>query len=64
MSVRTKTNSFFGFLGGWILSAFGSSHTTPTVDDLRRAEFKTSTQRLGIRFTEKIRNVFRCKWLK
>jgi len=64
MSVRTKTNSFFGFLGGWILSAIGSSHTTPTVDDLRRTEFKTSTQRLGIRFTEKIRNVFRRKWLK
>jgi hypothetical protein len=31
---------------------------------LQRAEFKTSTQRLGIRFTENIRDIFRLRWLR
>ena len=64
MSVRTKINSFLGLLGGGLLSIFGKSPTKPTTADLQRAEFKTSTQRLGIRFTERIRGVFRFRWLK
>lgn len=35
-----------------------------TSDDLAKAEFKTSTQRLGVRFTDRIRGVFRFKWVK
>ena len=36
----------------------------PTSDDFEKADFKTSTQRLGLRFTEKMRNFFRHKWIK
>ena len=64
MSVRTKINSFVGLLAGGLLSVFGKSPAKPTADDLRRMEFKTSTQRLGIRFTERIRRIFRFRWLK
>jgi hypothetical protein len=64
MSARTKINSFFGFLAGALLSVFGKNPARPGPDDFRRAEFITSTQRLGIRFTEKIRRLFRFKWLK
>jgi hypothetical protein len=64
MSVRTKTSSFIGFLAGGLWSIFGKSPAKPDVDDLKRADFKTSTQRLGVRFTESIRRVFRFKWLK
>jgi len=64
MSVRTKIGSFLGLLAGGLLSIFGKSPAGPTTDDLKRAEFKTSTQRLGIRFTEKIRDVFRFRWLR
>jgi len=64
MSARTKINSFLGFLAGALLSVFGKKPSKPTAEDLRRAEFITSTQRLGIRFTEKIRRFFRFKWLK
>ncbi len=56
--------SFFGLLAGVLLSLFGKSPPEPTAADLQRVEFKTSTQRLGIRFTEKIREVFRFKWLR
>jgi hypothetical protein len=61
---RSKLSSFLGFLAGGLLSLFGKSPAKPTTEDFRRMEFRTSTQRLGIRFTEKIRNVFRFKWIR
>ena len=64
MSARTKIGSALGFFAGVLLSIFGKSPARPTVDDLQRAEFKTSTQHLGIRFTERIRDVFRFRWLR
>jgi hypothetical protein len=64
MSVRAKMNSFLGWLAGGLLSVFGKSTVKPTADDLKRMEFKTSTQRLGIRFNETIRRIFRFRWLK
>jgi hypothetical protein len=64
MRFCAKINSFLGLLAGWLLSLFGKSPPKPGIDDLKRADFKTSTQRLGIRFSEKIRDVFRFRWLK
>jgi hypothetical protein len=64
MRFCTKINSFLGLLAGWFVSLFGKSHPKPVVDDLKRADFKTSTQHLGIRFSEKIRDVFRFRWLR
>ncbi|MBL7187210.1 MAG: hypothetical protein ISS70_12890 [Phycisphaerae bacterium] len=57
-------NSFFGLLAGGLLSLFGRAPAKPGLDDLKRADFSTSTQRLGICFGEKIRDVFRFRWLK
>jgi len=62
--IYAKAGSFFGWLAGLFMSLFGKSPSRPMVEDLKRAEFKTSTQRLGIRFTEKIRDVFRFRWLR
>jgi hypothetical protein len=64
MSVRAKMSSLLGLLAGAILSMFGKSPTKATADDFRRADFATSTQRLGVRFTERMRNIFRLAWLK
>ncbi len=64
MFTRKKKGSTLGFFAGECLSIFGKSPTKPNTADLQRAEFKTSTQRLGLRFTERIRQVFRLKWLK
>ena len=64
MSFRDKINSLLGFIAAALMSLFGRSSAEPNVDDLKRADFKTSTQGLGIRFNEKIRNVFRFKWIK
>jgi hypothetical protein len=32
--------------------------------DFRKMEFSTSTQKMGISFTDKIRDVFRHRWIK
>jgi len=61
--VRRKIGSWLGLMAGVASTLFGKS-VKPTSNDLRRADFKTSTQRMGVRFTEKMRNVFRSKWLK
>jgi len=36
----------------------------PTIQDVTKMEFPASTQRMGVRFTERIRAVFRHIWLK
>lgn len=64
MSVRTKFNSLLGFIAAEILLIFGKSSDRHTHKDLRNMEFKTSTQRIGVTFTEKIRDTFRFKWLR
>jgi len=64
MRFRGKMNSFFGFLAGGFLSLFGRRPGKPGLDDLKRADFATSTQRLGVRFGEEIRDVFRFRWLR
>lgn len=64
MSVHAKKNSFRHTLAAVILSLFGKSPAKPTDRDLLQSEFKSSTQRMGVRFTEKIRNAFRGRWIK
>lgn len=41
-------------------------HEPPRVgpEDLRKYDFPTATQRMGVRFSERIRDVFRLRWLK
>ena len=64
MSVSSEKRTFLGLCAGRILSVFGRPTAGPTAGDFRRMEFKTNTQHLGVRFTEKIRQVFRFKWLR
>ncbi|MGA2071037.1 MAG: hypothetical protein ABSG97_06775 [Sedimentisphaerales bacterium] len=64
MVLHRKTNTVLGFLAGLLAAVFGTKTAKPSTEDLKRAEFTTSTQRLGVRFTDRIRDVFRFKWLK
>ena len=64
MAAKSKTNSFLGFLGGIFLSLKTRSKTESNTEDLKQMEFRTSTQKLGLRFTERIRDVFRFKWIR
>ena len=60
----TKPSSFIGATAAWLLSLFRKATAKPTAEDLSKAEFKTSTQGMGVRFSERIRDVFRFKWIK
>ncbi|MHC4132198.1 MAG: hypothetical protein ACYSSP_03815 [Planctomycetota bacterium] len=64
MFIRSKNNSLISWIAGVFVSKFGRSKTKPTGEDLKRAEFKTSTQGMGVRFSDKIRDIFRFKWIK
>jgi len=64
MRFYTRINSLLGLLAAGLLSLFGKSPRKPAANDLNRADFKTSTQRMGVRFSEKIRDAFRSRWLK
>jgi hypothetical protein len=64
MRPANEKRTLLGLLAGGLLSIFGKSPAKPTAEDFKKAEFKTSTQRLGISFNERIRRVFRFKWLK
>ena len=64
MVLRRQPNTILGFIAGILTSVFGAGPAKPAAKDLKDAEFSTSTQRLGVRFTERIRDVFRFKWLK
>ncbi len=51
-------------LAGALMSVFGKGPPRPGVHDLQASDFKTSTQRMGVSFTEKIRSIFRFRWIK
>jgi hypothetical protein len=59
-----QKNTVIGFIAGLLTSVFGHKTVKPALKDFKDAEFSTSTQRLGVSFTERIRNVFRFKWIK
>ena len=52
-----------GSIAGRILLLFGKK-PKPTGKDFQRHDFGTSTQKIGVRFNKKIRDVFRFKWLR
>ncbi|MBP8303754.1 MAG: hypothetical protein KBE04_06485 [Phycisphaerae bacterium] len=51
-----------GWVAGWLLAGLRRPRVRAT--DLAQAEFKTSTQRLGVRFTDRVRDVFRFRWIR
>ncbi len=52
-----------GYLGSfWV--GLGKSRSKPGTKELRNSEFCSSTQRMGVRFDERLRDNFRRKWLK
>jgi len=60
---QKKLGSRLGFIASVASALFGKSPKT-SIHDIKRADFGTNSQRIGVRFTDKIRNVFRNRWLK
>ncbi len=64
MVLKKKINPFLPFLSAGLLNHFGRKTIKPAMDDFKKAEFCASTQRLGITFSEKVRDIFRFKWIR
>ena len=60
---RKKRNLITGFFVGSILGLLGKHPKTSSIE-FKKQEFKNSTRRLGVTFTDRLRNVFRKRWLK
>jgi len=60
---QKKVSSMLGLIASVASALFGKS-LKAGAGDIKRADFGTSTQRMGVCFTDKIRNVFRNRWLK
>jgi len=52
-----------GSIAGRVLLLFGRKEKVSDKEALN-SDFKTSTQKMGVRFNEKIRDVFRHRWLR
>ena len=63
MRSRRGVNLFFGRLAAFFLPLFGKSDKI-TSDDLKKGDFSANTQKIGVRFTEKLRGKFRLRWIK
>jgi hypothetical protein len=55
---------WLGLIGGLISQLFRTPRPSAAGQDLRRHDYSTSTQRMGVRFTERIRQVFRFRWIR
>jgi len=73
LRMRTRSSSarrlsrkalWLGLVGGLISRLFRTPLPDVTGGDLRKHDYSTSTQRIGVRFTERIRNAFRFRWIR
>lgn len=60
---KCSKESVPSWLAGLFFS-FRKSKPKITTAELEKADYKISTQSLGIGFTEHLRNVFRFKWIR
>ena len=65
MAMRTFRKKILAFLVALFLKRIARCRgAADLVRWAKKLDFPTSTQRLGVRFTEKVRNHWRHRWLK
>lgn len=55
---------WLGFAAGLISRLARTPSPGVTGADLRRHDYSASTQRIGVRFTERVRTMFRLRWIR
>jgi len=53
-----------GFGAGLILNAFGRKPKSDSTAELYKDDFHPNTQKMGLRFSDRMRKVFRLRWLR
>lgn len=66
VSIRQKKNRalWLGLLGAGLGRLVRRRLPPPDGSDLQKHDFGWSTQRVGVRFTERIRDSFRFRWIR
>jgi len=59
-----QKNKFAGLWVALLLHIFSRKKRPITRQDLKKNEFKTDSQTIGVNFNDKIRSIFRPNWLK
>lgn len=60
---RSRKNRWLGYLAA-MLSRLPRPRTRVSAAELKRRSHSASTQRLGLRFTKRLRDTFRHRWLR
>jgi hypothetical protein len=63
MAIRNKFGASLGFIAAQCMRLFGGP-PAQCGETQKKLNFSTSTQRMGLRFTDKLRDRFRSIWLK
>jgi hypothetical protein len=53
-----------GLGAGVLMGLFARKQQHLTPKELHKEDFHPNTQKMGLRFTERMRNVFRLRWLR
>lgn len=61
--MRLYPRKLFNSIAALLVNRLSRRKISPTERDYKRNEFSASTQKMGVRFTEKVRNYFRRKWI-
>jgi hypothetical protein len=62
---RRETRALWlGFAGVVLARLFSRRLPRPDSSDLRKHDYRASTQHMGVRFTERIRDTFRFRWIR
>jgi len=62
--MRENKNKLIAVLAGLVGSVWLLFKPKKKSDDFKKMEFSTSTQKMGVGFTDKIRDIFRGRWIK
>jgi len=60
----SRKSTLAGFWAGRVLGWFGKKRLHPTAKDVQNLDFSPNTQKIGVRFTESLRDFFRFRWLR
>lgn len=65
-SIKPKGSKalWLGLLAAGLGRLFSGRLPHPGGTDLKRHDYRWSTQRMGVRFTERIRDSFRFRWIR
>jgi hypothetical protein len=66
MEPKTKPSEKSRRLGAWagFLSFFSGRKVSATKEDVQKLDFPSNAQKIGVRFSDSLRDFFRFRWLR